>query len=50
MYRVCGLRLGPIIGLQLAADKRFHMRLSVEKMHAFAVLNINGHTTACLRF
>lgn len=50
MYRVCGLRLGPIMGLQLTADKRFDVRLSVEKMHAFAVLSINGHTAVCLRF
>ena len=50
MYRVCGLRLGPIMGLKLTADKRFYVRLSVENMHAFAVLSINDHTAVCLRF
>ena len=37
MYRVCSLLLGPNFGVRLTADKNFYLRLSVEKMHAFAV-------------
>ena len=37
--RVCGLRLGPNFVVRLAADKNFYLRLTVEKMLAFAVFN-----------
>ena len=39
MYRVSGLRLGLNFVVRLAADKNFHLWLTVEKMHAFAVFN-----------
>ena len=38
MYRVCGFRLVLNIGVRPAADKKFYLRLTVDKMHAFAVL------------
>ena len=38
-YRVSGLRLGPNFVVRLAADKIFHLRLTVEKMHASAVFS-----------
>ena len=42
MYRVYGLRLGPNFVVQLAAVQNFHLRLTVEGMHAF--VDIYGHT------
>ena len=39
MYRVCGLRLGPNFEVLLTAEKNFYLRLTVEKIHAFAVFN-----------
>ena len=38
MYRVCGLLLGPNFGVRLRVEK-FYLRLTVGKMHAFAVFN-----------
>ena len=37
MYRVCGLRLGPNLGVQLTDEKKNYLRLMGGKMHAFAV-------------
>ena len=37
MYRGCSLRLGTDIGVRPAADKKFRLRLTVNKMHTFAV-------------
>ena len=34
MYRVCGLRLGPNIGV---AKKKFYLWLTPDEMHVFAV-------------
>ena len=31
MYRVCGLRLGPNFVVQVVADKKFYLRLTIEK-------------------
>ena len=39
MYRVCGLRLRPNFVVRPAAVKNFHLRLTVEKMLAFAVFS-----------
>ena len=39
MHRVYGLRISPNFEVQLATDKNFYLRLTVEKMHAYAVLN-----------
>ena len=36
MYRVCGLRMGPKFGVKSAAGKNIYLRLTVEKMRAFA--------------
>ena len=38
---VCSLRLSPNLELQPAADKTLSLRLTIEKMHAFAVLTKN---------
>ena len=37
MYRFCGLRLGPNLGMRPAADKKFYLRLTVQKMHTFVL-------------
>ena len=37
MYTVCDLWLGPNFGVRLTAVKNFYLRLTVEKIHAFAV-------------
>ena len=37
MHRVCSLRLGPNVGVQLMAEKSFYLRLMFEKIHAFWV-------------
>ena len=37
MYSVCALLLGPNFGVRLMADKKFYLRLTVEKMHALVV-------------
>ena len=37
MYKVCSLRLGPNFRVCSAADKKFYLRLTVEKMCGFAV-------------
>ena len=39
IYRVSGLRLLPNFVVRLVADKNFYLRLTVEKMHAFAVFS-----------
>ena len=39
MYRVYGLRLGPNFVLRLGADKSFSLRLTIEKVHTFAIFN-----------
>ena len=52
MHRVCGLWLGPNFRVRPAAGKNFYLRLTVEKMRAFATFNICGHMaemTAILR-
>ena len=36
MNRVCSLQ-GTNIGVQPTADRKFHLRLTVDKMHAFAI-------------
>ena len=36
MYRVCVLQLGLNIGVRLAGNKSFYLRLTVEKMRVFA--------------
>ena len=41
MYWVCGLRLALNFGVRQAADNNLHLRLTVEKMGAYAVLPIN---------
>lgn len=38
-HRVYGLKLSPNFAVRLAADKNFHLRLTIEKMHTFVVLN-----------
>ena len=37
MYSVCALLLDPNFGVRLMADKKFYLRLTVEKMHALVV-------------
>ena len=37
MFSVCGLWLDPNIGVRPAADKKFYLGLTVDKMHAFVV-------------
>lgn len=37
MYRVLGLRLGPIVVVRLAAAKNFCLQLTAEKIRALAV-------------
>lgn len=37
MNRVCGFRLCPNFEVRLAVDKNVYLRLTVEKMYAFAV-------------
>ena len=37
MYSVCGLRLDSNIGVRSAADDEFYLRLTVDKMHMFAI-------------
>ena len=37
MYIVCALLLGSNFGVRLMADKKFYLRLTVEKMHALVV-------------
>ena len=37
MYRVCGLRLSLNFVVRLAAENNFYLRLTIEKMYAFAV-------------
>ena len=54
VYRVFGLRLGPNLGVRPAADKKFHLRLTVENMCIFAVftnkhLRLYGSVTPILR-
>ena len=44
MYMVCGLRRDPNFVVRPAAEKNFYLRLTVEKMHAFAVFS-----NKCLR-
>ena len=39
LHRVYGLKLSPNFAVRLAADKNFHLRLTIEKMHTFVVLN-----------
>ena len=39
MYRVCALQMGANVAVQLAAEKNFYLRLTVEKIHVFAVFN-----------
>ena len=39
MHRVYGLKLSPNFAVRLVADKNFHLRLTIEKMHTFVVLN-----------
>ena len=36
MHKDCGLCLGPNIWVQLAADKKIYLRLTVNKMRAFS--------------
>ena len=36
MYRVYGFQLGPNFKVQLTAEKNICLRLTVDKMHAFA--------------
>ena len=37
MYSVCALLLDPNFRVRLMADKKFYLRLTVEKMHALVV-------------
>ena len=39
MYRVCGSRLDPNLGVRPAADKEFYLRLTFEKMNASAAFS-----------
>ena len=39
MHRVCGLRLDPNLGVRPAADKKFYLRLTLEKMNASAAFS-----------
>ena len=48
MYMVCSLRLGSNFRVCSAADKKFYLRLTVEKMCGFAVLLINIHHHAAV--
>ena len=53
MYRVCGLRLVPNLGVRPAAGKNFYLRLKIEKMRLWFLLrSFCRHTaevTAILR-
>ena len=51
MYRVCSLQLGPNFVVRLAAEKSFHLRLTVELLTQishfnlrFLAINIYGYT------
>ena len=37
MYKLCGLRIGPNIGVGPVIDKKFYLRLAADKRHSFAV-------------
>ena len=38
MYKVCGLPLDSIFRMRMTAGKNFYLRLTVEKMPAFAII------------
>ena len=48
MYSVCALLLGPNFGVRLMADKKFYLRLTVEKMHALVVFTENIYDQSAL--